>query len=873
MVSDALRHCWDEFRDTLHGQKQVTTTGTLEVNRWRATAMANGFFTEQALVDSPLRIELYKHLPGILTGIGIIGTFSGLILGLQAFGQVNLGDAEQARLGLRALLGTVGEAFVISGAAIALAMALTTIEKTIINHRYTELDALCGLIDSLFDAGAGEEYLQRLVEASETSATQTMQMKESLVTDLKQVLTELTQQQIATITASSSQLGLAITSSLNEGLKEPLARISDAVQAVSGNQGDAVNKLMTDVLTTFTAEMQGMFGGQLRGMSEMLTQTASTIQLASQRFEQLASHVQQAGSSATDAMAQRMDDALKQMQTRQTESNEQMLAFMDQLRQNAAKSQSESAELTMSMMKDLGTTTGTLVKGLQDQTHQAQDDQASRQFAATQQLSAFLGHLQDNMSKSQGESAQATTRLLKELGVSTGDLVTQLQKQADAAQVAQTEHQQTANEHLRGFVGDLRDSAVRAQVDASDNTGRMVRELSDASATMVGNLQDQSSKSAHLTMSMMKDLSDSTSALVKGLQDQTHHAQSDQAARQLAATEQMSTFLRQLQENMSKSQGESAQATTRLLKELGLSTDGVVTQLQNQADAAQLAQTQRQQTSNDQMRGFVEELRETAVRNQTEAGVNTGKMVRELSDASANMVRSLQEQSNQAHQANSAQQVALAAQTAELLGKQSEQLTRLANVVQQSQVTMRDTVERIKASTDSHLKRMDVGAERLHGASERLADNLGAMKASSDGLNGSADRLNNAASLLTTALTSTQQVLGDHHSVRDALKSMVAELRSVVENATREAAMTSSLVTGLEQASRRLSEAQVISVTSLEQATQAIGEAHGAFAKQVEVTLREGNRVFHVELAQATGLLKGAIQDLGDVLENLPISA
>ena len=92
MVSDALRHCWDEFRDTLHGQKAATAAGTLEVTRWRATATANTFFTGQVLVDAPLRAEFYKHLPGILTGLGIIGTFSGLILGLQAFGRIDLGD-------------------------------------------------------------------------------------------------------------------------------------------------------------------------------------------------------------------------------------------------------------------------------------------------------------------------------------------------------------------------------------------------------------------------------------------------------------------------------------------------------------------------------------------------------------------------------------------------------------------------------------------------------------------------------------------------------------------------------------------------------------------------------------------------------------
>lgn len=62
MLSKALRHCWAEYRDTLHGQKQANAQGVLEVRRWRATSVAGNFFTEQALVDTPLRTEFYKHL-------------------------------------------------------------------------------------------------------------------------------------------------------------------------------------------------------------------------------------------------------------------------------------------------------------------------------------------------------------------------------------------------------------------------------------------------------------------------------------------------------------------------------------------------------------------------------------------------------------------------------------------------------------------------------------------------------------------------------------------------------------------------------------------------------------------------------------------
>lgn len=65
------------------------------------TSMANGFFTDQSLIAVPLRTEFYKY-QGILTGLGIIGTFSGLIIGLQGFKVTD--DAQVVRRSLETLI-------------------------------------------------------------------------------------------------------------------------------------------------------------------------------------------------------------------------------------------------------------------------------------------------------------------------------------------------------------------------------------------------------------------------------------------------------------------------------------------------------------------------------------------------------------------------------------------------------------------------------------------------------------------------------------------------------------------------------------------------------------------------------------------------
>lgn len=314
MVNERLAHCWSEFRETLHPQKSVNSMGQEEVARWRATALAETFFTDQALVETPLKTEFYKHVPGILTGIGIIGTFSGLIFGLVHFEVSNNADA--VRQSLANLIQNVGHAFIVSAIAIALAMLFTWVEKSIVTARFRQVEKVCRLLDSMFDAGAGEEYLSRLVEASETAATQSTQLKDALVADLKEILSEMTRQQVEAMSANNRQLSDTMVQTFTDSLKEPMERISTAVEKVGGNQGEAVNRLLTDVLSGFTAQMQEMFGGQLSGMNDVLQQTALAIQQASSKFDQVAVGMQDAGKTAVEEMAKRLDETLNSLEQR-----------------------------------------------------------------------------------------------------------------------------------------------------------------------------------------------------------------------------------------------------------------------------------------------------------------------------------------------------------------------------------------------------------------------------------------------------------------------------------------------------------------------------------------------------------------------------
>ena len=159
-----LSSLWAEYSEALDKRNDVPDPDSNKARRWRASALAETFFSDYALVDSPLRSDFYKHVPGILTGLGIIGTFSGLINGLIHF---DVSDPATTQAQLSLLVQTVGQAFFVSALAITLAMLFTWVEKALLSARYSQVERLQHLIDSLFEAGSGQENLERLVVATE----------------------------------------------------------------------------------------------------------------------------------------------------------------------------------------------------------------------------------------------------------------------------------------------------------------------------------------------------------------------------------------------------------------------------------------------------------------------------------------------------------------------------------------------------------------------------------------------------------------------------------------------------------------------------------------------------------------------------------
>lgn len=444
MAETTFVHVWTEYAQTLHAQKAEGRDET----RWRATALAETFFTDQALVDTPLKTEYYKHLPGIMTGLGIIGTFAGLINGLTNF-DVSI-DPALAQAQLRTLINAVGHAFVVSAIAITLAMIFTWVEKSMVTACYRLTEHIRQEIDSLFDTGADVEYLERLVAAAETSAQDVLQLKDTLAQQIARALAEQTQLQIAASDRHSARIAADLARLLAGSLSQPIADIASAVNVVGARQDETVTRLISDVLDGFSGQMENMFAGQMRDLHEVLRNTNGAMREMVEQFAVMASRMDAAGEDAVDAMSARIEASFTLSDERQLAMQRQASLHAEQMLALIGRAQADSGEMQQQLQSRLGSAVEATVGGM--------SGQMEKLVALSVATSVRLEETVESLARSTGEHIRHMNQGAQQLGTAAASFATA------GAQVAATLGQSArAAEDIRLAADSMRDSAEAAR--------------------------------------------------------------------------------------------------------------------------------------------------------------------------------------------------------------------------------------------------------------------------------------------------------------------------------------------------------------------------------------------------------------------------
>lgn len=541
-----LSRLWDEYSKTLYDALPSASASGIVVPEWRSTEAAESFWNGSLAVDARVSAEFFKHVPGLFTGIGIIGTFSGLILGL---GQFNVSENPAAvRISLESLMKSVGDAFYISAFAISAAMIATFLEKILLTSLYSKIDKIAQILDSKFTAAAAEKFLEQTASHTEESATQLKQLKSELLKDLTPILHELSdkqskmleglansfQQKISDVAKiqidatreNSNSMAGAIAGAITNGLAGPLGEIKDAVKQASGDQSAGATKMLQDVMVSFSQKLNDLFGGQISGINELNQRSAQLMQDAVSKLSELVVSLQDAGKNSTNAMADQMAKALSDMAMGQAAITSSTHALVGELK--AAIEQSH-------------TTTSASVQNSSDEMArrmaEAVEKMEQRQDSINERTREFVEQIKVLVSNTQSDTSAKVQSTLQSLGDQLGVMLGQFQSaQQSALTAGQQREASTASKTEQAvgalttrsteFVTEVGQLLSKTQADNSASLQSTVQAMGEQVAVLLSEFQavqqtalqngrQREEQTASRTQEVVSTMVESVEALVK----------------------------------------------------------------------------------------------------------------------------------------------------------------------------------------------------------------------------------------------------------------------------------------------------------------------------------------------------------------------
>lgn len=580
---EPLKHLWEEYADTLHELRRASASGVV-LAEVRATVPAESMFTRDVLVDSRLFDDFTRHLPGVLTGLGIIGTFAGLLEGLKKFDPSTTAKAVE---GLGPLMAGVQHAFVASGVAIACAMGVVFISRLTLAYLYRLVEHLTHAVDGLYSTGAGEEYLARLVRSSEQNAASTAQLKDALVEDLNKMMTNLVERQIAAHEAASIALGKNIGESISSAIAEPMKRVSDAMETTTKGNGEQVNSMLETLLTGFMAKLEDTFGGQMKGINEQMQRSMDAMVSVQASLQGLLADIQRTNEKAANQMSGTLEDAMKKAADNQQLLTDQMREFVQDFRSLVTEEQSKSKQAMDEAVMKVLSEVAVAMEGL-DATRKASAneelvrnerlaDQTNQLVGGLSgQVETLLGAVSDQVNKTQkniDDLGRVSLRAIDGMNQGALTMGTAAQRFETAGNSVTTvfDRSTAVAETLSSAAASLQaaSSAVRQGFEQYDSTRKTV----DAQVAALMGLIESAKQEAGVSQELVASIRASAETMRKSEAESREHLDKVNAALVKAFSDFGNSLVSQVKSTIAETDRHLAQGTGHL--------NGVVQELAN----------------------------------------------------------------------------------------------------------------------------------------------------------------------------------------------------------------------------------------------------------------------------------------------------
>lgn len=441
--------------------------GTDEQPRLLRTVDAAEVFRDSALAPKFTRSRLFQAMPGILTGLGVLGTFIGLQLGI---GGLDLTDVKNLETSIVPLIKGCVVAFSTSVWGVFSSLLFSGVEKGLQGFAIRNIRDLQTRVDTLFP--------RYIPEAAMVEIAQCARNTENTLKGLAAAIGEHMQRAIGRLGAEIKDAVAQETSKGQGELAEKAAELlTNALTAELGKLKEQIGSMSREFSNQFTGvsaqlrETVESHEGTVKGLSETVENNRKTV---IQMTEKLSAHdsVMQEMSTAANTIKDAADSFLRTRETMEASAESNKEAAKNS--KDAADAQSSAAQANTAVAKQFET----IGKGLPEIQKTLED--AARVIASisgpVSELKTYLEVLPKEQQKAEEEKAKTeeerSNRLLNmvnELAEKVGNAAEQFSKVEGLAGKLDTaaNNLDGASNELAVFGNQVLD-ASNAQKDASD---------------------------------------------------------------------------------------------------------------------------------------------------------------------------------------------------------------------------------------------------------------------------------------------------------------------------------------------------------------------------------------------------------------------
>lgn len=230
---------WKKFERTLFKSK---AEGVL------MTQDPEAFYNDRTLLEN-LPLDLFRAMPGIFTGLGLLGTFAGITVGISG---IDLGNVETMKSGIEVLLSGTKTAFLTSVVGLILALGYNLLDNWIYRPYTKKLATLIDQLNTLFPSKSLEEFLSNQAEQAEEQTDAMRELNGELVGRLEDMFVKLSQ-----------SIDVALKNNLTESF-------TNSLEPVFQDLNQSINKLGSSAGDTLSKSIEQGAGDQIQGLAVTL---------------------------------------------------------------------------------------------------------------------------------------------------------------------------------------------------------------------------------------------------------------------------------------------------------------------------------------------------------------------------------------------------------------------------------------------------------------------------------------------------------------------------------------------------------------------------------------------------------------------------